>query len=111
MQNDTEQLELCMIDSGVRDMKCLQLPTSLKYLNLHCNRISIIQNLVPLQQLKHLDLSSNEIAKISGLETCVCLETLNLACNIISKVEGIEEMRYVLLKLYIFDYSIALLNG
>ena len=111
MQNDTEQLELCMIDSGVRDMKCLQLPTSLKYLNLHCNRISIIQNLVPLQQLKHLDLSSNEIAKISGLETCVCLETLNLACNIISKVEGIEEIRYMLLKLYIFNYSIALLNG
>ena len=108
MQKDTEQLELCMIDSGVRDMKCLQLPASLKYLNLHCNQISLIQNLVPLHQLKHLDLSSNEIAKISGLETFGCLETLNLACNIISKVEGIEEMRYLLLKLYIINYSLTL---
>ncbi|XP_046547844.1 leucine-rich repeat and coiled-coil domain-containing protein 1-like [Haliotis rubra] len=90
---DLDSNELCLIDSGVHDIRDVPLRPHLLVLNLHSNYIQQIHNLSRLQQLRHLDLSSNQITRIQGLEGLVSLRTLNLSCNLIAEVSGLSPLR------------------
>ncbi len=91
---EMDEGELCLIDSGIKNLSDLPLSPQLHTLNLHCNSIHTIDNLYLLRHLRHLDLSSNQIVRIEGLEALVSLRTLNLSCNLIQVVEGLENLRY-----------------
>jgi Leucine-rich repeat (LRR) protein len=66
---------------------------AVRALNLHGNRISVLEGLGHLRQLETLDLSSNSIAQIQGLEALgSSLRALNLACNHIERVEGLASL-------------------
>ena len=86
--------EMCFIDAQINSLFDIHLDSGLISLNLHCNNISLIENLDKLKHLKHLDLSSNHIAKMRGLGGLMSLKTLNLACNELQVVEGLENLRY-----------------
>lgn len=86
--------EICFIDAKINSLFDVHLDSGLISLNLHCNNISVIENLDKLKHLKHLDLSSNHIAKMRGLGGLMSLKTLNLACNELQVVEGLENLRY-----------------
>ena len=90
---DLSSDELCLIDSGIHNLKEIPLHSGLQVLNLHCNQVQCIDNLGNLQHLRHLDLSSNQISRIEGLEALVSLRTLNLACNLIQTIDGISNLR------------------
>lgn len=64
----------------------------LALLNLSHNRITTMTNMNTLQQLKMLDLSHNCISQIEGLDYLKALETLNLEANCISKLTGISHL-------------------
>ncbi|KAK2559570.1 Leucine-rich repeat and coiled-coil domain-containing protein 1 [Acropora cervicornis] len=85
--------EICLIDAQINSLFDVHLDSGLISLNLHCNNISVIENLDKLKHLKHLDLSSNHIAKMRGLGGLMSLKTLNLACNELQVVEGLENLR------------------
>ncbi|XP_067052104.1 leucine-rich repeat and coiled-coil domain-containing protein 1-like isoform X1 [Acropora muricata] len=85
--------EICFIDAQINSLFDVHLDSGLISLNLHCNNISVIENLDKLKHLKHLDLSSNHIAKMRGLGGLMSLKTLNLACNELQVVEGLENLR------------------
>ncbi|XP_070576170.1 leucine-rich repeat and coiled-coil domain-containing protein 1-like [Ptychodera flava] len=81
--------EVVLIDANVNSLLTVPLKGHVQTLNLHCNNISRIENLLHLRSLRHLDLSSNAIGKMEGLEGLVSLKTLNLSCNRISVIEGL----------------------
>ena len=86
--------EICYIDAQVNSLFDVRLHAGLISVNLHCNNISVIENLERLKSLKHLDLSSNHITRMQGLSGLKSLKTLNLSCNELQIVEGLENMRY-----------------
>ncbi|EDV29087.1 uncharacterized protein TRIADDRAFT_52611 [Trichoplax adhaerens] len=92
MDEDNKK-QLCLIDEGINSLHDLKLDPKLTILNLHCNRIKQIENLLFLHQLYHLDLSSNSITQIAGLDSLVSLRILNLACNKIKVVENLQNLR------------------
>ena len=94
--------EICFIDAQLNSLFEFHLDPGLISINLHCNNISVIENLDRLQHLKHLDLSSNHIARIQGLGGLKSLKTLNLSCNELQVVEGLENLRYHLLLVLVF---------
>ena len=94
--------EICFIDAQLNSLFEFHLDPGLISINLHCNNISVIENLERLQHLKHLDLSSNHIARIQGLGGLKSLKTLNLSCNELQVVEGLENLRYHLLLVLVF---------
>ncbi|KAJ7376666.1 leucine rich repeat [Desmophyllum pertusum] len=85
--------EICYIDAQINSLSDIHLDPGLISINLHCNNISVMENLDRLQQLKHLDLSSNHIARIQGLGGLKSLKTLNLSCNELQVVEGLGNLR------------------
>jgi len=85
--------EICFIDSQINSLFDFHLDPGLISINLHCNNISVIENLDRLQHLKYLDLSSNHITRIQGLGGLKSLKTLNLSCNELQVVEGLENLR------------------
>ena len=89
--------EICYIDAQINSLFEVRLDPRLISINLHCNNISVIENLERLQHLKHLDLSSNHISRMQGLGGLKSLRTLNLSCNELQAVEGLENLRYCLL--------------
>ena len=91
---DPEDEELCVIDAGLRSLAGIDLHPRLRVVNLHCNLLGRIENLLHLRNLNHLDLSSNQITAMQGLDGLMSLRTLNLACNLIQKVKGLENLRY-----------------
>ena len=93
--NEGNRTQLCLIDEGISSIHDLKLDPKLTVLNLHCNRIHQIENLLFLNRLYHLDLSSNCITQISGLDSLVSLRVLNLACNKIELVENLQNLRSV----------------
>lgn len=86
--------EVCYIDAQINSLFGVHLDSGLISINLHCNNISVIENLDRLQHLKHLDLSSNHITRIQGLGGLKSLKTLNLSCNELQVVEGLGNLRY-----------------
>ena len=93
--------EICFIDAPINSLFDFHLDPGLISINLHCNNISVIENLDRLQHLKHLDLSSNHITRIQGLGGLKSLKTLNLSCNELQIVEGLENLRYCLLSIIV----------
>ena len=93
--------EICFIDAQINSLFEFHLDPGLISINLHCNNISVIENLDRLQHLKHLDLSSNHITRIQGLGGLKSLKTLNLSCNELQIVEGLENLRYCLLSILV----------
>ncbi|KAL9975413.1 hypothetical protein ACROYT_G012573 [Oculina patagonica] len=85
--------EICFIDAQISSLFEIHLDPGLISINLHCNNISVIENLDRLQHLKHLDLSSNHITRMQGLSGLKCLKTLNLSCNELQVVEGLDNLR------------------
>ena len=88
--------ELSMYDAGISALSELaELPrmTSLRSLNLHCNRIDKISHLEPLTQLQSLNLSSNLIEAITGLHSLTQLQSLDLSCNRINMIDGLATLR------------------
>ena len=86
--------EICYIDAQINSLFDINLNPGLISVNLHCNNISVIENLDGLKYLKHLDLSSNHITRMQGLGDVKSLKTLNLSCNELQTVEGLENLRY-----------------
>ena len=86
--------EICYIDAQINSLLDVRLDPGINSMNLHCNNISVIDNLDRLQHLKHLDLSSNHITRMQGLGGLKSLKTLNLSCNELQVVEGLENLRY-----------------
>ena len=87
--------EICLIDAHINSLFEVRLYPGLKSVNLHCNNISVIENLSRLRHLTHLDLSSNHIRRIEGLAELNSLKSLNLSCNELHIVEGLENLRYI----------------
>lgn len=85
--------EICYIDAQINSLLDVHLDPRLLSVNLHCNNISVIENLDRLQHLKHLDLSSNRITRMQGLGGLMNLKTLNLSCNELRVVEGLDSLR------------------
>lgn len=85
--------EICYIDAQINSLLEVHLDPRLLSVNLHCNNISVIENLDRLQHLKHLDLSSNRITRMQGLGGLMSLKTLNLSCNELRVVEGLDSLR------------------
>lgn len=94
--SDTYPKEICYIDAQINSLFDVHLNPGLISVNLHCNNISVIENLDRLKHVKHLDLSSNHITRMQGLDDLKSLKTLNLSCNELQIVEGLEDMRYIL---------------
>ena len=92
--SDTFPKEICYIDAQINSLFHIHLNPGLTSVNLHCNNISVIENLDGLKHLKHLDLSSNHITRMQGLGGLKSLKTLNLSCNALQIVEGLENLRY-----------------
>lgn len=90
---DMEGDELCLIDARVTSLADLTLRPHLSSLNLHCNLITKMENLLHLRNLCHMDLSSNQISKMECLDGLISLKTLNLACNRLEEVKGIGNLR------------------
>ena len=88
-----ETEDVCLIDSGITNLSDVHLKQSLRVVNLHCNKISIITGLSHLAHLCHLDLSSNHIQNLQGLDKLLSLRTLNLSCNNIKRVQGLENLK------------------
>ena len=97
----TFQKEIFFIDAQINSLFDFHLDPGLISINLHCNNISVVENLDRLQHLKHLDLSSNHITRIQGLGGLKSLKTLNLSCNELQIVEGLENLRYCLLSILV----------
>lgn len=91
MEADSDD-ELCLIDSGITSLTEVPVQSNLHSLDLHCNQIVRIENLLQSQNLAFLDLSSNLIHKIEGLSTLTNLKTLNLSSNRIQRVEGLRTL-------------------
>nr|XP_054748125.1 leucine-rich repeat and coiled-coil domain-containing protein 1-like [Lytechinus pictus]XP_054748126.1 leucine-rich repeat and coiled-coil domain-containing protein 1-like [Lytechinus pictus] len=85
--------EFCLLDAGVQRLKDLPLTSQLQSINLHCNQIEKIENLLHLSHLRHLDLSSNCLTRIEGLDGLVSLKTLNVACNQLSTLVGLRSLK------------------
>lgn len=96
---DMEGDELCLIDARVTSLADLTLRPHLSSLNLHCNLITKMENLLHLRNLCHMDLSSNQISKMECLDGLISLKTLNLACNRLEEVKGIGNLRSVIFNL------------
>ena len=98
---DLDGEELCLIDARIASMASVNLRPQLKSLNLHCNLLTRVENLLHLRNLQHLDLSSNQIARMEGFDALVSLRTLNLACNLIETVKGLGNLRWGLHSLFV----------
>lgn len=87
-----EEEELCLIDSGVNSLAEICVHRNICSIDLHCNRIVRIENLLQAENVVYLDLSSNLIRKIEGLSALINLKTLNLSANQIQYVEGLRTL-------------------
>lgn len=87
-----EEEELCLIDSGVNSLAEISVHRNVCSIDLHCNRIVRIENLLQAENVVYLDLSSNLIRKIEGLSALINLKTLNLSANQIQNVEGLRTL-------------------
>ena len=75
--------EISLIDENLVQFPP-NLPTTISYLNLHCNQITVLDRdtLIPISRsLRTLDISSNLLSTTDGVEVLVGLTSLNLACN------------------------------
>lgn len=82
---NSDKTSFTLINANVYSIPTLiqqeRIPTSIKRLALHSNKIRRIKGLSSFIFLQELDLSSNCIKKIEGLDTLSQLRDLNLSSN------------------------------
>ncbi|XP_018652993.1 putative protein phosphatases pp1 regulatory subunit [Schistosoma mansoni] len=86
------ETEIELINSGIDNIKRLNLSPKITVLNLHHNHISEINGLTRTTFLRYLDLSSNYITRICGLENLQHLRVLNLSSNKIRFIDSLDNL-------------------
>jgi|GEM_PF-2096196 len=83
---------LNMSNKNIKDLKYIQLLTSLTYLRISSSNLTTLEGIEYLLNLEEIDFAFNKLNSISGLEYLTKLTNINLANNYIEDVSPIASL-------------------